>query len=547
MNLLLTDRTQLLAQLDHAPEFDLAIIGGGATGLGVAVDAAVRGLKVVLLEAHDFAKGTSSRSTKLVHGGVRYLAQGHLPLVWEALRERQHLLSNAPHLVHPMPFVMPAYRRTDQLVYGLGLKLYDWLAGPARLGPTRLLSHAETLLALPGVRVSNLVGGVEYWDAQFDDARLALALARTAASHGALLLNHMPVTGLITEYPAGRIKGLSCLDTETGQERSLKVRCVVNATGVWIDQIEAMLHSQPSYTSETQLPHSVRPSQGVHLVVDKSFWPGSSALLVPHTQDGRVLFAVPWQGKVLLGTTDTPRPQVDWEPQALESEIEQILQEAAKYLVKVPLRSDVSSVWAGLRPLARTAEKATEKGATHNVSREHSVKVAANGLVSVMGGKWTTYRAMAADVMQSIRKAQLLSLASEDVTLHTKLWGAPEVDLQNFEAAGPAPRPDAAFSAASRYGTDASLLSTLPGAERWIAPQLSEAMVRFAARYEYARTVEDVLARRNRLLFLDAAAALSVAPQVAEILSTEISAPPQLAPFEALAKTYQLPKQTASN
>ena len=547
MNPLLTDRTQLLAQLDHAPEFDLAIIGGGATGLGVAVDAAVRGLKVVLLEAHDFAKGTSSRSTKLVHGGVRYLAQGHLPLVWEALRERQHLLSNAPHLVHPMPFVMPAYRRTDQLVYGLGLKLYDWLAGPARLGPTRLLSHAETLLALPGVRVSNLVGGVEYWDAQFDDARLALALARTAASQGALLLNHMPVTGLITEYPAGRIKGLSCLDTETGQERSLKVRCVVNATGVWIDQIEAMLHSQPSYTSETQLPHSVRPSQGVHLVVDESFWPGSSALLVPHTQDGRVLLAVPWQGKVLLGTTDTPRPQVDWEPQALESEIEQILQEAAKYLVKVPLRSDVSSVWAGLRPLARTAEKASEKGATHNVSREHSVKVAANGLVSVMGGKWTTYRAMAADVMQSIRKAQLLSLTSEDVTLHTKLWGAPEVDLQISEAAGTAPKPDAAFSAASRYGTDASLLSTLPGAERWIAPQLSEAMVRFAARYEYARTVEDVLARRNRLLFLDAAAALSAAPEVAEILSTEISAPPQLAPFEALAKTYQLPQQAASN
>jgi glycerol-3-phosphate dehydrogenase len=391
------------------------------------------------------------------------------------------------------------------------------------------------------------VGGVEYWDAQFDDARLALALARTAASQGALLLNHMPVTGLITEYPAGRIKGLSCLDTETGQERSLKVRCVVNATGVWIDQIEAMLHSQPSYTSETQLPHSVRPSQGVHLVVDESFWPGSSALLVPHTQDGRVLFAVPWQGKVLLGTTDTPRPQVDWEPQALESEIEQILQEAAKYLVKVPLRSDVSSVWAGLRPLARNAEKASGKGATHNVSREHSVKVAANGLVSVMGGKWTTYRAMAADVMQSIRKAQLLSLTSEDVTLHTKLWGAPEVDLQISEAAGTAPKPAAAFSAASRYGTDASLLSTLPGAERWIAPQLSEAMVRFAARYEYARTVEDVLARRNRLLFLDAAAALTAAPEVAEILSTEISASPQLAPFEALAKTYKLPQQAASN
>ena len=533
MTPLLTDRAQLLAQLDNAQEFDLAIIGGGATGLGVAVDAAVRGLKVVLLEAHDFAKGTSSRSTKLVHGGVRYLAQGHLPLVWEALRERQHLLSNAPHLVHPLPFVMPAYRRTDQLFYGFGLKLYDLLAGPARLGPTRLLSYTETLLALPGVRVTNLVGGVQYWDAQFDDARLALSLARTAASHGALLINHMPVTGLMTDYPAGRIKGLSCQDSETGQERKLKARCVVNATGVWVDQIEAMLHSQPGNASEAKLPLAVRPSQGVHLVVDASFWPGSSALLVPHSQDGRVLFAVPWQGKVLLGTTDTPRPQVDWEPKALESEIDQILQEAAKYLVKVPLRSDVISVWAGLRPLARSDENSNEQGATHNVSREHTVKVASNGLVSVTGGKWTTYRAMAADVMQAIRKAQLLSLTSEDVTAQTKLWGAPSLgaDMGLSSEQGQY----------ARYGSEAELLATLPGAQHWLAPHLSEAMVRFAARFEYARTVEDVLARRNRLLFLDATAALAVAPKVAEILSSEMDADPQLAAFEALAKSYQMP------
>ena len=543
MTPLLTDRAQLLAQLDAVQEFDIAIIGGGATGLGVAVDAAVRGLKVVLLEAHDFAKGTSSRSTKLVHGGVRYLAQGHLPLVWEALRERQHLLSNAPHLVKPMPFVMPAYRRKDQLFYGLGLKLYDLLAGPARLGPTRWLSYTETLLALPGVRVTNLVGGVQYWDAQFDDARLALSLARTAASHGALLMNHMPVTGLLTDYPAGRIKGLSCQDSETGQERKLKARCVVNATGVWVDQIEAMLHSQPGNASEAKLPLAVRPSQGVHLVVDASFWPGSSALLVPHTQDGRVLFAVPWQGKVLLGTTDTPRPQVDWEPQALESEIDQILHEAAKYLVKVPLRSDVISVWAGLRPLARSDENSNEQGATHNVSREHTVKVASNGLVSVTGGKWTTYRAMAADVMQSIRKAQLISLTSEDVTLNTKLWGAPVFNPEHDQ--GLQKDGVCALGAVSPYGSDAELLASLPGAEQGLAPlpssQLSEAMVRFAARYEYARTVEDVLARRNRLLFLDASAALAAAPQVAQILSTETGVSPQLAAFEALAKSYQMP------
>ncbi len=539
MNPLLTDRAQLLAQLDNVQEFDLAIIGGGATGLGVAVDAAVRGLKVVLLEAHDFAKGTSSRSTKLVHGGVRYLAQGHLPLVWEALRERQHLLSNAAHLVQPMPFVMPTYRRRDQCLYGLGLKLYDLLAGPARLGPTRWLGHAETLVALPGVRVTNLVGGIEYWDAQFDDARLALALARTAASHGALMLNHMPVTGLLTEYPSGHIKGLTCQDAETGQERNLKARCVVNATGVWVDQIEAMLHAPSGQLSGAKLPRAVRPSQGAHLVVDASFWPGSSALLVPHTQDGRVLFAVPWQGKVLLGTTDTPKPQVDWEPKALESEIDQILQEASKYLVKPPQRSDVTSVWAGLRPLARTDQASKEQGATQNVSREHAVNVASNGLVSVTGGKWTTYRAMAADVMQSIRKAQLISLTTEDVTVNSKLWGAP-----SLEAAHTMQKDGALISP---YGTDAELLASLPGADSGLGAlqnhQLSEAMVRFAARYEYARTVEDVLARRNRLLFLDASAALAVAPQVADILTSETGVSPQLEAFQTLAKSYQMPSK----
>jgi glycerol-3-phosphate dehydrogenase len=261
--------------------------------------------------------------------------------------------------------------------------------------------------------------------------------------------------------------------------------------------------------------------------------------LVPRTQDGRVLFAVPWQGKVLLGTTDTPKPQVDWEPKPLESEIDQILQEAAKYLVKVPLRSDVTSVWAGLRPLARTDEKSNEQGATQNVSREHTVKVAANGMVSVMGGKWTTYRAMAADVMQSIRNAQLISLTSEDATLDTKLWGAP-----SFEPAK-VMQMDGASVSDSPYGTDAELLASLPGADSGLGPltsrQLSEAMVRFAARYEYARTVEDVLARRNRLLFLDANAALAVAPQVADILGAETGVSPQLAAFEALAKSYLMP------
>ena len=527
---LITDRAQLLAQLERTEEFDLVIIGGGATGLGVAVDASVRGLKVLLLEAHDFAKGTSSRSTKLVHGGVRYLAQGHLPLVLEALRERQNLLLNAPHIAHAMPFVMPAYRRFDKWFYGLGLKLYGFLAGRAGLGPTRFLNLQETLAACPGLNEKNCMGGVAYWDGQFDDARLALALARTAAARGALLINHMPVKTLSLEQGAGRIKGLVCTDSETGLAHAIKARCVVNATGVWVDQIEAMLHE--ASMSENKQRHAVRPSQGVHLVVDASFWPGESALLVPHTQDGRVLFAVPWLGKVLLGTTDTPMNKLSWEPQALESEIDQILMEAAKYLAKPPKRMDVRSVWAGLRPLAAAYSKSAPQEATQKVSREHTIKVTSHNLVSVTGGKWTTYRAMAADVMQTIRSEKLLSLTSEDVTVHTKLWGAPELEPLKSGEHQPHGEHDS-------YGTDGALLASLPGANRWLAPGLSEAMVRFAARYEYARTVEDVLARRNRLLFLDAKGAQTVAPEVAEILELETGVSAQLADFENLAKAYQ--------
>lgn len=542
MKPLLTERAQLIARLEQNEMFDLAIVGGGATGLGTALDAAARGLKVVLLEAHDFAKGTSSRSTKLVHGGVRYLAQGHLPLVWEALRERKRLLQNAPHLAHAMPFVMPAYRRFDQFFYGVGLKLYDILAGSARLGATQFLSRAETLKAVPGVKSVGLVGGVQYWDGQFDDARLALSLARTAASQGALLLNHMPVTRLLTNADTGQVRGLTCQDQETGIEHKVNARCVVNAAGVWVDQIEAMLQAKSKLGPDATAAQTIRPSQGVHLVVDASFWPGESALLVPHTQDGRVLFAVPWQGKVLLGTTDTPKASVEWEPQALEDEVGQILNETVYYLAKVPKRSDVTSVWAGLRPLANQAAEAPSEAsaATQNVSREHTVKVGVNGLVTVTGGKWTTYRAMAADVMQSIRKAQLLSLSTEDVTANMPLWGA-----QALAESGPLPAngghgAGASHSAYSAYGSDATALQDIEGAENWLAPHLSEAMVRFAARYEYARTVEDVLARRNRLLFLDASAALQAAPLVAHLLNEEIGRDPQLALFESLAKAYQL-------
>lgn len=534
MSPLLTDRAQLLARLEATQEFDLVIIGGGATGLGVAVDASVRGLKVLLLEAHDFAKGTSSRSTKLVHGGVRYLAQGHLPLVMEALRERQNLLSNAPHIVHAMPFVMPAYRLLDKWFYGLGLKVYGLLAGRSGLGATRFLNVQETLAASPGLKSKNCKGGVTYWDGQFDDARMAVALARTAAAHGALLINYMPVKALSLDQGTGLLKGLVCTDLETGLDHRVKARCVVNAAGVWVDQIEALLDASPK--EESKLPHQspdvVRPSQGVHLVVDASFWPGESALLVPRTQDGRVMFAVPWLGKVLLGTTDTPMKQVSWEPQALESEIDQILREAAHYLEKVPTRSDVLSVWAGLRPLA-TFNSKNESGTTQKVSREHVIKISSQNLVTVTGGKWTTYRAMAADVMQTIRAKKLLSLTSEDVTVRTKLWGAP---LKKIDQQGQR-QTDADVL---EFESDASILASLPGATRWLSPGLSEAMVRFAARYEYARTVEDVLARRSRLLFLDAQAALSLAADVAQILESETHVSAQQENFEGMAKRYQI-------
>ncbi|MET0311677.1 MAG: glycerol-3-phosphate dehydrogenase/oxidase, partial [Burkholderiaceae bacterium] len=300
-----TRREELVARLAAAGECDVVIVGGGATGLGVALDAAARGFSVVLVESHDFAKGTSSRATKLVHGGVRYLAQGNISLVREALHERTTLLNNAPHLAQPLPFVMPSYSFWETPFYGVGLKMYDALAGKAGLGPTEFLGREAALRLLPTARADGLKGGVKYWDGQFDDARLALALARTAAAKGALLVNYCKATGLVHED--GRIAGISVLDRETGQAFEVRARCVINATGVWVDE----LRQQDGEASGRPVRPVVAPSQGVHLVVDREFLPGGHALLVPKTEDGRVLFAVPWLGKTILGTTDTPRGDLD--------------------------------------------------------------------------------------------------------------------------------------------------------------------------------------------------------------------------------------------
>ncbi|MDD0811684.1 glycerol-3-phosphate dehydrogenase/oxidase [Curvibacter sp. RS43] len=516
-----TLRADLIERLAQPHVYDLAIIGGGATGLGVALDAALRGLSVVLLESHDFAKGTSSRATKLVHGGVRYLAQGNISLVREALHERTTLLNNAPHLAQPLPFVMPSYHWWESPFYGIGLKMYDALAGKAGLGPTEFLGQARTRACLPTISEDHLWGGVKYWDGQFDDARLALVLARSAAQLGALLVNYCAVTGL--HHTQGRIDGLSCVDQESGQSYDVRARCVVNAAGVWVDALRQMDGEAMGRTSKPM----VAPSQGVHVVVDREFLPGDHALLVPKTADGRVLFAVPWLGKVILGTTDTPRDDLAREPEAFADEVAFILEESARYLKRAPRREDVRSVWVGLRPLVKPVE---DDGNTKGISREHTVAVSKSGLVTVTGGKWTTYRAMAEDVLQKCEQAGLLSTLPASTTAQHRLVGAPEVGAPTVRLSQP--------PGAHLYGQEAALLASLPGADHWVGPNLSEAMVRFAARYEYARTIEDVLARRHRMLFLDARAAAAAAPAVALILEQELGLPQSVEDFLALAQRY---------
>ncbi len=520
-----TDRAALLARLAEPRRYDLAVVGGGATGLGVALDAAQRGHSVVLVEAHDFAKGTSSRATKLVHGGVRYLAQGDIHLVREALHERVHILESAPHLAQPLAFVMPSYKLWETPFYGVGLKLYDLLAGRAGLGATEWLGARQTLSELPGVQPHGLKGGVRYWDGQFDDARLALALARTAALQGALVLNYCEAVDVL--HADGRAVGLVVRDAGSGRDFRLEAGCIVNATGVWVDA----LRQHDARAAGRSVAPMVAPSQGVHLVVDQDFLPGEHALLVPSTRDGRVLFAVPWLGKLILGTTDTPRSDVPLEPRPLEREVDFILAESARYLRRAPTRTDVRSSWAGLRPLVRPDD---DSGDTKAISREHTVRVARSGLVTVTGGKWTTYRAMAEDVLAHCVQTGQLAPRGPSHTAGLRLVGATDTPGRQSVSLS---RPQGRHS----YGSEAGQVDALPGAGHWLADGLSEAMVRFAARHEYARTVEDVLARRSRRLFLDAAEAGRLAPAVAAILQDELGHDGDPAGFAALARSYAEP------
>ncbi len=496
-------REQLITKLKKNPDkiWDIIVIGGGATGLGVAVDAASRGYSTVLLEQSDFAKGTSSRSTKLVHGGVRYLAQGDISLVLEALHERGLLRQNAPHLVKNQAFIIPSYDWWQGPFYNIGMKVYDMMAGKLGLGPSEKISKEKTLTAIPNLSEKQLNGGVMYYDGQFDDARLAVNLAQTAVENGGITLNYMKVTGLLKDEQA-LICGVHVTDVETHDRYTLKSRVVINATGVFVDDILQM--------NDPDAPKIVRPSQGVHIVLDKSFLQSKTAIMIPKTSDQRVLFAVPWHDKVVVGTTDTPLEQTALEPRALETEIEFILSTAAQYLQKIPRRKDVLSVFAGLRPLA--AQQDGEQK-TREISRNHKLIVSLSGLVTITGGKWTTYRKMAED---TVNKATLVGgLPEKDcVTRNMPIHGY--VKNTDFDAPG------------YFYGADRAYIMDIMYKDRSLGERLhpdyeyTKAQVLWAVRNEMARTIEDFLARRVRALLLDARASMKMAPEVASLMAREL-------------------------
>ena len=485
--------------------FEVVVIGGGATGLGIAVDASSRGYRTLLLEAQDFASGTSSRSTKLVHGGVRYLEQLNFSLVMEALRERGLLYENAPHLVHNLGFVVPRYKWWQGPFYGVGLKLYDALAGKQNLAPSRVLDREQTVAAIPNVQLEDLIGGIMYHDAQFDDARMAITLARTAVDHGAVVLNGMEVVGLIKtgSGEAGQTCGVVAHDTETGDSHRVLARVVINATGIFADDVRRL--------DEPEAAPMTSPSQGVHLVLDRSFQPGPNAIMVPQTDDGRVLFVIPWHDRVLVGTTDTPMPAADIEPRALPEEVEFILRNAGRYLEKDPTREDVLSVFAGQRPLIRG-----EGGDTKKISREHGVFVSNSGLVTILGGKWTTYRKMAEDTLvDAIQVGGLRSTPCHTETLKLHGWVSRD---------DPAMPEDDTLRV---HGADAPAVLALadehPAWNELLHPDLPYRGIDivWAARNELARGVEDVLSRRTRALLLDARASIEAAPKVASLLAAE--------------------------
>ena len=507
----------------HGDAWDMIVVGGGATGVGVAIDAATRGYDVLLLEQSDFGKGTSSRSTKLIHGGVRYLEQGNISLVMEALKERGLLFQNAPHLVHDLGFIVPNYEWWEAPFYGLGLKVYDLLAGKYGFGSSRMLSKEETLERMPSLKTEGLRGGVIYFDGQFDDSRLLINLVTTGFEQGATLVNYVKVTGF-TKDSQGYIDGVLARDLESGEEIRAKAKVVVNATGAFSDSLRRQ--------ADKAAKPMISPSQGIHLVFDRSFVPGDSAIMVPHTSDGRVMFAIPWHGHALVGTTDTPIASAMLEPIAMEKEIDFILETASLYLEKKPTRDDVLSVFAGIRPLV----KAHKGRNTASLSRDHTIHFDTTGLLTICGGKWTTYRRMAEDC---VNQAATLGQLPERPCV------TPRLNVHGFH------RTPRQFGHMYVFGSDAPAVQDIMHSDSSLATPLHPALpytgaeVVWAARFEMARTVEDVLARRTRALFLNAKAAIAMAPCVAELMARELKhgdkwKTTQVQSFIDLAKNYVL-------
>lgn len=489
----------MIQQLSAVSQWDICIIGGGATGIAAALDASSRGLKTILLEQSDFAKGTSSRSTKLVHGGVRYLRQGNIKLVREALYERGLLLRNAPHLVQNRSFIIPVYKWWEKSYYGIGLKIYDQLAGSLSLGASRILSGKSTMEMAPTLQSGGLRGAVVYHDGQFDDARLALSMANTASIHGGIVLNYFQVDGFLKS--GGKISGVTATDKISGKTYEIKSRIVINATGVFSDTILKM--DEPGHQQ------MITPSQGIHIVVDKKFLPGDAAIMIPRTSDGRVLFAVPWHDKTVIGTTDTAIKVIDEEPVPLQSEIDFILQDARRYFEQAPTYADIRSVFAGLRPLIRGRQKNTAA-----LSRDYSISTSSSGLVSINGGKWTTCRKMAERVINVAMK-------------------------QGSIQGGPCVTRDLSLSYENQNAIPSSVYdASISDLKTWIT---------HAIKNEMCETVEDFLSRRTRQLILDAAAAIEMAPRVADIMGDILGQndtwkQSQIHIFKEIAGKY-LPKQ----
>jgi len=513
------NREEQLHTLSQNATYDVIIIGGGATGLGCAIDSASRGYKTLLLEKHDFAKGTSSRATKLVHGGVRYLAQGNIRLVREALFERGRMLRNAPHVCNVLPFVMPSYTYFDKWFYGAGLWIYEFLSSTLSLGATEFLSKSKTLAYLPDVAKEGLVGGILYFDGQFDDSRLAVNLAQTAVENGATVLNYCGVSQFIKQND--QIVGVVVKDSFTNEEFQIKGKAIINATGVFADAILQMTEGTSTKT--------IAPSQGIHLVIEKHFFKGNTALMMPKTEDGRVFFLIPWYDKLILGTTDTPVKSVSLEPKALQEEIDFVLHHFNKYSYSKITKADVKSVFVGLRPLA----KVENESSTAVMPRDHKIKILPSGLIHVTGGKWTTYRSMAQHTIDiAVQKAQLEVVKC--VTKRLKIHGwTDSLDTSHL----------------SMYGADAENIRMLqhnnPELTRLLHPDYpyTKAEVLWIIQHEMAQTIEDILARRIRLLFLDAKAAKECASTIASILAKEKNKSPeweshQISEFTILANQY---------